>query len=117
MQRITFYLRQYPECYLLLVMLLVCYTPPFSINALGVAVALIIGLQLLVRSRTSGIFIASAFLLFNLYLILALVDEVAEFSTANSASIQLAAGGACVIGLNLIFSVLMMRKYVQAIHN
>lgn len=67
--------------------------------------------QILVKNKTIGMILGCVFFLLNLYLVFALLDELAEFASANQA-LQLALGGATVIGLNLTFSVLMVRKYL-----
>src|SRR5687768_12368514 len=112
MRKIKSYLARYPEYYLLIVTLLACYTPPFSINALGVAVTLVFASQIIFKLRATGLLLGSLFFLFNLYLVFALVDELAEFSEISRSAIQLGLVGALVIGVNLTMSALMVVRYL-----
>lgn len=114
MQKLKYLLSRYPECFLLAVVVLSTYTPPFTINSLGILLIVVFAFQLFFKPRVTGIIIGILFFLFNVYLVFALLDEVADFATFGSKAFQLVLVGSAVITLNLTFSLLMLRKYLPA---
>lgn len=114
MKKLKHYFVSYPEYYLVAATLLAFYKPPFTINAFGIILAVIFFLQATLKIRLTGILIGCLFFLFNIYLILALVDEFNEFPTVSTRAIQMLLMGTAIITINLTFSVLTVKKYLPS---
>jgi hypothetical protein len=54
MKKLKEYVVKYPEYYLLVVIMLACYRPPFSINAVGVAAVAVFTFQIVFKLRFTG---------------------------------------------------------------
>ena len=100
-----------PEFYLMLIVILSGYTPPFSINPIAIGLLVIVILQLVFRNKISGLVIASLFLLANIVMIGALISELNEFQTFDAGAKKLLLGGGLILGFNLFVSGLMFFKY------
>ncbi|HKL04059.1 MAG TPA: hypothetical protein VJ911_10295 [Cryomorphaceae bacterium] len=100
-----------PEYYLIILVLLAGYTPPFSINPLCIGVAIIPMLQIVFKHKVSGILLGSIFFMVNLFFLGALISELLEFTSFTSNAIQLLVGGLSLWVLNLISSISMIYKY------
>lgn len=104
-----------PELYLVVLLVLGAYTPPFSWNPLLVLLAVVILLQLIYKRKTTGIILASLFFVGNLYFLWALLSEFNEFSVLDSSAIRLISVGGSVFLVNLIMIVWMHYKYIYKI--
>jgi hypothetical protein len=104
-------LNVYPEYYLIMLILLTGYTPPFSINTFAVIIAVVVILQIIFRSPVTGIIIAFIFILINLYMLVALISEFREMPAFNFSAQQLLFAGLSLILFNLFTSGIMIRKY------
>ncbi len=105
-------LNAYPEYYLIIIILLTGFKPPFSINTFAVIIATGIILQIIFRSWTTGIFIAAIFILVNLYMLMALISEFRDMPAFNFLAKQLLFVGLALIFFNLFTSGVMIRKYI-----
>ena len=63
-----------------------------------------------------GIVIAAIFILLNLFMVLALLSELNEFTSFNERAKELLLFGCLYLGLNLTVGVVMLVKYVKSIH-
>jgi hypothetical protein len=102
-----------PEFYILIVVLLTDYTFPFNFNLISVGLSLIVFLQITVRNRMAGMYIATLFFLANLYMPFALMWEFKNFIIVRKESIQFFINGFYVVLFNLLFSVLMIIKFIK----
>lgn len=105
-------LMKLPEYYLLVLVILSGYTPPFSINPIVIGFVAIVILQIIFKNKISGLIVASLFLLINLYMFLALLSENNEFPILNGDAKQLFFVGVLLLVLNLFVTGLMMYKYL-----
>jgi len=101
-----------PEYYLLILVILSGYTPPFSFHPIIIGFVAILILQIIFRNKISGLIIASLFLLINLYMLLALFSEKNEFPIFNGDAKQLLIGGLLLLVFNLFVIGLMIYKYI-----
>jgi len=101
----------FPEYYLVVLVILSGYTPPFFINPISLGLALLIVLLLIIKSRVVGLIIAGLFAAVNLFMVLPLVSEFKEFSAFNSDSIQLLIGGIGLIIFNVFVVEAMVYRY------
>lgn len=104
---------QLPEYYILIVVFLTDFTPPFNFNLISVGLGVIVFLQIIFQNRMTGMFIATLFLLINLYMPFALMWEFRNITSANSGSMYFLLTGFSIILLNLLFSSLMIYKYIK----
>lgn len=100
-----------PESYLIVLVLLSGYTPTFSISPISIAIAILIGLQILFKSKIAGLILAGLLISVSLYMIMALISEFNEFPTTNTTSIELLLGGLSLIIINLFVAGIMIYKY------
>ncbi len=108
------FLFKFPEYYLLVLVILSGYTPPFSFNPVSIVLAAILILQIIFRNKISGLIIAGIFLLINLYMFAALISEFNEFPEFNMDAKQLLFVGLSLWSLNMLASIVMIYKYVKA---
>ncbi|MBW8324828.1 MAG: hypothetical protein K0M50_08705 [Prolixibacteraceae bacterium] len=102
-----------PESYLIVLVLLSGFNPPFSVHPLVLIIAGIVALQLIFRNAITGIMLANSFILINLYMILAMLSELSEFPTFNSAAAKLLVVGSLIILTNLFIAGLMFFNYYK----
>ncbi len=108
------FLIKFPEYYLLVLVILSGYTPPFSFNPISIVLAAILILQIIFKNKISGLFIAGIFLLINLYMLAALISEFNEFPEFNMDAKQLLFVGLSLWSLNMFSSIVMIYKYAKA---
>lgn len=80
----------------------------FAIVLLGLLLFLIVS-----QHKTLGMVFSIVLILINLYLILAMLSEFSEFTEFNDAAKKLLLVGSAFIGLNLLFSTLLVIKYAK----
>ncbi|WP_040252204.1 hypothetical protein [Psychroserpens mesophilus] len=108
MKKILFEL---PEYYLIILVILAGYSPPFYINPIFIGIAGIFILQIIFKNRISGISLGILFFLVNLYFIGALISEFSEFTEFNNNAKQLLFVGLTIWIMNTILSLTMIYKY------
>ena len=104
-----------PEIYILLSVIFYWGMTGALLNPIAFALVAILATFLWLQNRSMGIVIASVFLLLNLYMILAMISELNEFSTFNSKALQLLLFGSFYLGLNIFLSVKMLIKWTGKI--
>ena len=102
---------KFPEYYLIVLVILGGYTPPFVFNPIFIGLAAILILQIVFKNKISGLLIASIFLLTNLYMLGALISEFNEFHEFNNSAKQLLFVGLSLWSLNMLSSGVMIYKY------
>lgn len=102
-----------PEYYLIVLVLLSGYSPPFSFNPVLIGIAAVIMLQIVFKNKISGFIIAGLFLLVNLYMTGALIAEISEFQPLNTDAKKMLFGGAFLLGINFLMSLIMIFKYTE----
>ena len=76
----------FPELYLVALAILVGYTPPFTFNPFLIGIAAIVILQIIFRNKISGIILGIAFMLANIYMLLALMSESSKYVQFNDST-------------------------------
>jgi len=102
-----------PEWYFLLLLLAGAYTPPFSFNPLFLIPIGILIVQIIVRSSTGGLILASVIFVLNLGFLAAVLSEFHEFSVAAKEAKVLLLVGLTIGFFNLIMVGLMCYNYTQ----
>lgn len=103
---------QFPEYYLIVLVILATYKPPFFINPIVIVFVAILVLQIVYKNKISGLIIAGLFIAVNLFMLLALISEFSEFPIVNVEALQLLFVGLSLIILNLGSSAIMIFKYL-----
>lgn len=111
MKKINQTLMKFPEYYLIVLVILVGYTPPFSFHVISILLGVGLIAQIIFKNKISGLIIASLFFLMTLFMLGALISELNEFTEFNSNAKQLLFGGLSLWFLNVLFSVVMLYKY------
>ncbi len=116
MKKIRAILPKIPEYYLIALVLLAGFTPPFSISPVSVGCAIALVLQIIYKNRKTGLIIAGLFVLMNLGAAMALIAELGEFSVYTSQSRNLALGGFVLILCNFAVAGIMFYRYAYFLH-
>ncbi|MBR8537887.1 hypothetical protein KDU71_20110 [Carboxylicivirga sediminis] len=102
-----------PEFYILAVVLLAGYTPPFHFNIIAIVLAALIIMQIVLKKHIIGVLLSSLFILVNLFMLGALISELSEFSQFNSDALQMLWGGLAIWCLNMFAAGLILYKYLN----
>lgn len=113
MRKATHFLMNFPEYYIIVLILLAGYSPPFTFNPLLILLAGILLLQIIFKNRISGLIIAGIFILINLFMLGAFFSEFGEFQELNNDAKQLLLGGLSLWGINMMLSAMMIYKYTK----
>jgi hypothetical protein len=81
---------------------------PFAIVLLGVIIY-----QIRSNNSSLGLIISGVFIVLNLFMVLALISELSEFSVVDQNYKNLIIFGSLYLGLNLILAGLMFFKYLK----
>jgi len=100
-----------PEYYLIILAFLAGYLPPFYIHPFFIGIAIILILQIIFKSRISGLILGIIFFLINLYFLGALLSEFIEFNEFNNRAKQLLFAGITIWIVNFTLSLTMIYKY------
>ncbi len=111
MKKVKQILMKFPEYYLVVLTILVGYTPPFGFSLISIGLAAVLIFQIVFKNKISGLLIASIFLLINLYMLGALISEFNEFPEFNNSAKQLLFVGLSLWSLNILSSGVMIYKY------
>lgn len=103
---------RFPEVYFILVVLLAGYSPVHEFNMFSWVMASALILQLIFEIKLTGIFFSIVFSLITLYFTAATSSELTEFSSLTSSAYQLALGGFLLSLIQVVFCVLMWKKYL-----
>lgn len=102
-----------PEYYLLSLVLIFAFSGGVNSVFIALGLAAVILLQLIFKSRVSGIIIAIVFILVNLYMLAAVTSEFKEFAVINPEAQQLRAVGFFLFVFNSSIAGMMLFKYIQ----
>ena len=83
------------------------------LNPIAITLLAILTYQLIFKKITLGIIISSIFILLNLYMVLALISELSEFTTATNDYRKLLLFGSLFLGINLIMGFIMLKKNLK----
>ena len=111
MKKVTIYLSQFSEYYLIVLAFASGYIPPLHVAPFAVILIVIFTLQLIFKNETSGLVTASLFAVGNLYFILAMLSELSEFKTFNDGAAKLLLVGLPLFVFNMIIAIGMIYKY------
>ena len=100
-----------PEYYLIILAFLAGYVPPFYIHPIFIGIAIILILQIIFKSRISGLILGTLFFLINLYFFGALLSEFNEFNEFNNRAKLLLFAGITIWIVNFTLSLTMIYKY------
>jgi hypothetical protein len=103
----------FPEGYFLTVLLVAALKPSIASSPLLLGIACIVIFQMLVMNGILGMIMANVFLIVNSLLLIALITRLAEFDVFDRYAYQLLIGGSIIWSMNLFFSILMIRKYMD----
>lgn len=101
-----------PEYYLMILVILAGYSPPFYVNPIFIGVIGVLILQIVIKNKILGFILGALFFLINLYFIGALFSEFNEFTEFTHSAKQLLCTGLTIWIANLVFSLTMMYKYI-----
>ncbi|MGV6830100.1 MAG: hypothetical protein ACWA5P_00880 [bacterium] len=104
------FLPKIPEYYFILLVLLVGFKTPFSFNPFALLFAILLGLQIYFKFKTTGLLLGVFFLFINLYFLGALLSEYAEYISGGSKLLWV---GVPIWVLNMTMAIVMIYKYVQ----
>lgn len=102
-----------PEFYLLAATIYYWTLTANVVNPIAIGLLCIIVFQLVFKKTISGLMISGLFIVLNLYLILALVSELSEFTEASSSYYKLLTVGSLFLGFNIIAGSFMFWKYIK----
>lgn len=102
-----------PEIYLFFATIYYWILTPNLFNPVAIILFAILIYQIIYKNSTTGLVISSLFLLLNLYMVLALMSELFEFTEVNNGFLQMFLIGSIFIGLNIIVSIIMLIKYIN----
>ncbi|WP_254155686.1 hypothetical protein [Chryseosolibacter indicus] len=112
MRNIRKFLTLSVEYYIIVIVLLAGFTPPYFINPVAIALIAILVLQLIFKNKIGGLIVAISFALIHVYLLFALISEFNEVATTEASGIPLILVGLSIIIANLFASIVMIYKYV-----
>jgi len=101
-----------PEIYLLLATIYYWTLTANPLNPIAITLTSILIFQLTSKNFITGLLISSLFIALNLYLILALISELSEFTIRNNDWNNLLIVGSLFIGFNLLAGAFMFYKYI-----
>ena len=108
-------LLEFPEYYLVVLVLATGYTPPYSINQLAIFLAIILVIQIVFNNKIVGILLALVLIAIDLYLLLALFSEFRDFPVVNKQALQLLSVELTLIVFNLFVAGVMLYNYSYGI--
>jgi len=102
-----------PELYLIAATLYYWSLTAHLLNPVAITLLCIIVFQLVFKKTISGLFISGLFIALNLYLVLALISELSEFTLKNKDYYNLLIIGSLFLGINIIAGSFMFWKYIK----
>ncbi len=105
------YLKFIPESYFILSVLYYWMMAGSLFNPFAMALLLGIALLLIFRNKALGLLLAILLILINLFLFAALMAEYREFHEPSPASRDLILYGSIYLGLNLLMALILLAKY------
>ncbi len=105
--------KSFTEYYLIGSVLFYWFFTASIFNPVAIGLLIILGLQLVYQKKGMGFTIGSIFLLLNLFMVLALLSELREFTEFSSSFYELLIVGSLYLGLNILVSLGMIVKYAR----
>ncbi len=102
-----------PEIYLFAGILYYWSLTAIATNWFAITLIVLLGILIITKNKIFGMTIGIFLILINLYMFLALASELSEFVTFNIDAKKLLGFGVLFLGLNLLFSTLMLLKYAK----
>ena len=106
--------RSLPEYYLIASVLFYWFFTATILNPFAIGLLIVLGFQLVYQRGGAGIAIAITFLILNLFMVLALLSELAEFTEFTTGFYQLLIVGSLYLGTNILVSSIMILKYTRS---
>lgn len=103
-----------PEYYLIASVLFYWFFTATILNPFAIGLLIVLGFQLVYQRVGTGIAIAITFLLLNLFMVLALFSELAEFTERTTGFYELLIVGSLYLGANTFVSSMMILKYTRS---
>jgi len=102
-----------PEFYLICATLYYWILTSSLLNPIAIALLAILIFQAISKKIITGLALAVIFIVLNLYMVLALLSELSEFTERNTAFDELLIMGSIFLGLNIVMSIIMFVKYIK----
>lgn len=103
--------KNFPEYYLIVLVLLAGYTPPITIHPLSLVLAGVLIFQIVYKNRLSGLLLTGLAGIINIVMFFALLSEFNEFTTFTTEARNLLVVGIPLFILNTLAIVFMFQKY------
>ena len=104
-------LSKIPETYIVLLVLLMGYSPPFNFSPFSIGFAIVIAILFALKNKIVGLVIAGIFTAINIYFLLALLSEFNEFTEFSTSAANLLFTGLAIFSINVATSILLFYKY------
>jgi hypothetical protein len=111
MKKLKSLLFKLPEYYLVLLVLLSGFKPPFYFAPFAIALVILVVIQIYFKNNILGFAMALLFSLANIFLLFAVISEFNEFVALNAGAIQLLVGGMMLLIINSLAAGIMIYKY------
>lgn len=111
MRYFNFIKKNSSEIYLLLAVLYYWFLTSHLINPIAIVLFLILLILIKTQHKILGLISASLLIIINLYMVLALVSELSEFTIRNKDFYSMLLIGGLFLGLNIIMASIMLYKY------
>ena len=102
-----------PELYLLGATIYYWILTSNLLNPIAIILLCALTYQMTAQKLTTGLIIASLFIVLNAYLVLALISELSEFSEPNKDWANVLIFGTLFLGFNLLMGTFMFWKYIK----
>ncbi|MDT0557617.1 hypothetical protein RM697_03100 [Ichthyenterobacterium sp. W332] len=103
-----------PELYLIAAIIIYYISAALIVNWMAFGLLVIVAVLLITKHKVFGICVGLCLVIINLYMVLALLSELSEFETFNNDALQLLVLGSLFLGLNLLFSGMLIYKNLKA---
>ena len=104
-----------PEIYLIASVLFYWISTANLLNLVAISLLVALSILFVWKIDLLGIIIAALFLMLSMFMVLALISELSEFSVFNSEAVLMFFVGGIWLGLNIWLSVMMILKWGRKI--
>ena len=104
------------EIYILASVLYYWYMTGTLFNIPAIVLIAIVSILILSKNRALGVVLGAIFLLLNLYMVLAMISELNEFTSFNGNAVSLLVFGTAYFGLNIFMAIRMISKWGSTSH-
>lgn len=101
-----------PELYLLISVLYYWSLTASLFNPYAIGLLVLVVFQILTYNKITGILISSIFIILSFYMILAIIDELLEFTEFNSDAKTMVVIGFSYLIINIVMGCWMLIKYL-----